>query len=216
MQAGELALDVEEADLAEVEELAVEVEPGVHVAAMDVVGQVVEIVETHAPGLGGGNPVELGVVGVCAAILVGEIDQGAADPENGGQVEGLFRPFEGRGAVLHGMGEGVTRVGHPPAHRGGAGTVFLDELAGVAAGLVVQDVGDVALLPKLDRFGLVPRGQGIAHPSEDRAQFFGVRMGEFDELEPVGPGGVLGRDHRAGSVVRKGAHWFVLRLKSFP
>ena len=48
VQARQLALDVEEADLAEVEQLGVEAEPLVHVAAVDVVGQVVEVVEADA------------------------------------------------------------------------------------------------------------------------------------------------------------------------
>ena len=48
MQAGVLALDVEEADLAEVEQAGIEVEPLVHVAAIDVVGEVVEVIEADA------------------------------------------------------------------------------------------------------------------------------------------------------------------------
>ena len=42
-QARGLALDVEIADLAEVEHALVEIGPGLHVAAMDVVGQMVDV-----------------------------------------------------------------------------------------------------------------------------------------------------------------------------
>ena len=51
LQAGQLALDVEVADLAEIEEPLVEVGPLVHAAAMDVVGQVVDVGEADARGL---------------------------------------------------------------------------------------------------------------------------------------------------------------------
>ena len=55
MQAGELALDVEEADLAEVEQALVEAGPFVQPAAMHVVGQVVDVEAAPRPsgfGLG--------------------------------------------------------------------------------------------------------------------------------------------------------------------
>ena len=47
-QAGGAALDVEEADLAEVEQPFVEAGPDIHAAAMDVVGQVIEIKQPGA------------------------------------------------------------------------------------------------------------------------------------------------------------------------
>jgi hypothetical protein len=37
----------------------------------------------------------------------------------------------------------------------------------------------------------VAGGQGKAHAGEQVAQLIGLGMGEFDELEPVGAGGVL-------------------------
>ena len=49
-QAGILALDIEEADFAEIEQAAVEFEPLVHVAPEHVVGQVIEVVEPDAFG----------------------------------------------------------------------------------------------------------------------------------------------------------------------
>jgi hypothetical protein len=88
------------------------------------------------------------------------------------------------------MVEGVLRIDDAPGHGRGAGTVFLHEARGEAAGLGVQDIGDVALLPKLHRLGLVGRGVGVAHPREEIAQHLRVGMGELHELEPVGAGGV--------------------------
>src|SRR6476659_4592436 len=60
-QAGGATLDVEEADLAEVEQLLVEARPHIHAAAMDVVGEVIEIEQAGADRLGiaGAQPLEL-------------------------------------------------------------------------------------------------------------------------------------------------------------
>jgi hypothetical protein len=82
--------------------------------------------------------------------------------------------------------------------------VFLHETRGETAGLGVQDIGDVALLPKLHGLGLVGRGVGVAHPREQIAQDLRVGMGEFDEFEPVGSGGVLGVMVARGASCGKG------------
>jgi hypothetical protein len=52
-------------DLLEIEQVTVKVPPLVHVAAEDVMGQVVEIIETHTFGtrVALAKPIELGVVG---------------------------------------------------------------------------------------------------------------------------------------------------------
>ena len=64
-QTGDLAVDVEEMDLLEAEQVAVEIPPLVHVAAIDIVGEVIEIVEADAFRLGVAlaQPLELGVIG---------------------------------------------------------------------------------------------------------------------------------------------------------
>ena len=82
MQAGELAGDVEVADLAEVEELLVEPGPFVHAPALDVVGQVVDVVQADALRLrvALADPVEIDVVDrALRAVAVDEIDLQAAD-----------------------------------------------------------------------------------------------------------------------------------------
>ena len=81
--------------------------------------------------------------------------------------------------------------------------MLLDELRGIAARLGVQDVGDVALLPEFDCLGLVGRDMGIAHLGEDVAQLLRLGMGELDELEAVGAGGVLVGDPGFRGVVRE-------------
>jgi hypothetical protein len=105
----------------------------------------------------------------------------------------------------------VLRIDDTPGHGRRAGPVLLDEARGETARLGVQDIGDVALLPKLHRLGLVRRRVGVTHPREEIAKHLAVGMGEFHELEPVGSGGVLGRDGRAGRVVREGSHVRLLR-----
>jgi len=64
-QAGVLAFDVEETDLPEVEQLGVEREPRVHVAALHVVGQMIEIVKANPFRLGIAlpDPIEFRVIG---------------------------------------------------------------------------------------------------------------------------------------------------------
>ena len=82
MQAGELAGDVEVADLAEVEELLVERGPLVHAPAADVVGQVVDVVQAGAARMrvAPAGPVEIDVVDrALRAVAVDEIDLQAAD-----------------------------------------------------------------------------------------------------------------------------------------
>ena len=100
MQARVLALDVEETDLAEVEQPGIEAEPLVHVAAIDVVGEVVEVIEADAfrLGIGRAEPVEFAVVGRAhGAVLVDEIDERAADALDGGNLERLVGAGVGLG-----------------------------------------------------------------------------------------------------------------------
>src|SRR5436190_10831609 len=61
-QAGGAALDVEEADLAEVEQSLVEAGPDVHAAAMDVVGKMIDVEQpgTRGTRVFGIKPFELG------------------------------------------------------------------------------------------------------------------------------------------------------------
>src|ERR1700733_5758098 len=62
-QAGGAALDIEKANLPEIEQSLIEAGPDVHAAAMDVVGEVIQIRQPGAfgPWIARAEPVELGV-----------------------------------------------------------------------------------------------------------------------------------------------------------
>src|SRR5690606_30920412 len=77
-KAGDAPVNVEEVDLLEAEQIAVEIPPLVHVAAKDVVRQVVEIIEADALGfrIAFAKPLELAIIGrALRAISVYEIEQ---------------------------------------------------------------------------------------------------------------------------------------------
>ena len=212
----ELALDIEEADFLEVEEIPVELEPDVHVSLEDIVRQVVEIVESHALGMRLGDPVERVVIGRGLVILVDEIDQAAADPDDRGHVHGLARAGVFLGPHRDGVLQRMLGINHPPGHRRCAGSVLFDEGLGVAARLIVDDVGDVTLLPDLDRLGLVRRGVRVSHLGKERPQFPGILVGKLDKFEPVGAGGIILGDRGFRGVVREGTHIALLLFVSCP
>ena len=137
-KAGELALDVEEADFLEVEQLAIEFEPLVHVALENVVGQVVEVPEADALGLAVGQPVELGVIGRGFKVLVDEVDQAAANADDGGHIHSLARAGVFLGTLCERMGQRLFGIDHAPGHGRGARPMFLDEPRGMGAGFGVQ------------------------------------------------------------------------------
>ena len=84
--------------------------------------------------------------------------------------------------------------------------MLADEAGGVAAGLGIQDIVDVALAPDGDVLGLVLRDRRIAHARKEFAQLFRLGVGEFDEFEAVGAGRVVLGDLGYRSVVRKRTH----------
>ena len=82
----------------------------------------------------------------------------------------------------------------------------VDKTRRKTVGLRVQDIGHITLLPKLDRLGLVIGDMGVPHPREHIAQLLRIRACEFDKFEPIGSGGVFGRDLGFRCVVRERAH----------
>ena len=92
------------------------------------------------------------------------------------------------------MIEGMLGIDNAPRHRRRTGAVLFHETPRVAAWLVVDHVSDVALLPKLDRLGLVRRRMDVTHPGEEGSQLLGLGMGELHEFEPVRAGWVLRSD----------------------
>ncbi len=81
-----------------------------------------------------------------------------------------------------------------------------DKIVAVGAGLLVDEIIDVALAIDRDLFGLVARDRRKTHQLEQRVQLFGPRMRIFDELETVGAHRVVGADGGGRRVVRKWTH----------
>src|SRR5471030_2109692 len=78
LEAGQLAFDVEIADLAEIEEALVEARPLVHAPAMDVVRQVIDVGETDARRIvvDAGQELEIDVIDAAAlAVTIDQVDQ---------------------------------------------------------------------------------------------------------------------------------------------
>src|SRR5579862_611172 len=97
-----LPLDVEVADLAEVEDLLVEGGPETHPAPVDVVGQVIDHLQTVAIGsaLDAGQELEVDVVDRFAVLAaIDQVKRCAADA------------LDGRESQLHGAGRQIDRLG---------------------------------------------------------------------------------------------------------
>src|SRR5205807_1040212 len=129
-QAGELALDIEEPDLPEVEELLVEARPFIHEAAVHIVGEMIDVVEPDAlrRGIALADPVEIDVVDrALVAIAIDKIDLQAADPFDRGDIE-LHRPdprLDGFGPERQRTVEGVPRINDSEGHSGGRRPMLL-------------------------------------------------------------------------------------------
>src|SRR5882762_1477183 len=80
-QTGLLAFDAEVANLPEVEQLFVKAGPHVHVAAPDVVSEVIDAKQAHGNRrLGVDNRYEVDIVDGALAVAIDQINQAAADP----------------------------------------------------------------------------------------------------------------------------------------
>ncbi len=210
-QAGRAALDVEKADLAEIEQSFVEAGPDIHAAAMDVVGEVIDIMQPGAfrPRVFGAEPLELGVIGrPPGAVAIDEIEQAAADPLDGGNVERLLRGrnIGGLRAERQRALKGRFRIDDAKRHRRRARPVRGDKVKAVGAGLLVDEVVDVALAIDRDLLAAVARDRRIAHQLEQPVQRRRVGVRIFDEFEAVGAHRVVGADDRCRRVVRKWTH----------
>ena len=104
------------------------------------------------------------------------------------------------------MLEGVLRIDDAPRHRRRAGTVRGDEARRERAGLGVEHVVDVALPVDRDVLGLVLGDRPVAHSREQARELLRLRVGEFDELEAVGPDRIVGADGGGRCVVRERTH----------
>ena len=206
LDAGGLALDVEVAHLAEVEQALVEARPFLHASPVHVVRQVVDVGQAVAHGVegGAGQGLEVhveeadvadvaGLRTVLAAPAVDEIDDGGANALDGGDVElaraGVLRVTPGaqrNGALVGGFG--VLHAERDGAH---AGAVQAGKALRKAVGLGVDDEVDFALAVQRDVFVAV-FGDGLkAHALEQLAHGGRIGGGVFDELEAVGAHGVV-------------------------
>ncbi len=196
-QARRAALDIEKPDLPEVEQFLIETGPDVHAAAMDVVGEVIEIEQPGALGARVlcAEPVEFGIVGrTFRPVAVDEIQEAAADSLDRGDIEGFLggrnvgRLRAERQCTLIGL----LRIDHAKGHRRRTRPVRGDEIEAMGAGRFVDEIIDVALAIDRDLLGLVARDLRITHQPEQRVQLFGLRMRVFDKLEAVGAHRIVG------------------------
>lgn len=196
MQAGQLALDVEVADLPEVADPLVEIGPDIHVAALHVVGQVVNLVQ---PGIHLGHarlPVgiedEVHVIdGALVAVAVDEREGALADAVDGGDVElhGANLADERLGALADGVLLGLACIAHPKCHAADARPVQAGKLLGLGVGLGIDHEVDVSLAVEPALLVLVLRHLGKAQRDEQRLEGgnpFGIRRRVLDEFETIG------------------------------
>ena len=196
LQAGQLALDVEVADLPEVEEPLVEVRPQVHAAAMDVVGEVIDIGQAGAArvGLHARHGHEVDVVDAAVAVAIDQEDQAVADALDGRDVQlhradlalhrlgaERLRPLQGGAGILDAKGHGADRR-----------SVHAGEGLGEAVGLGVDDEVDLALAIERHVLRAVAGHRREAERLEQGLELADVGGGVFDELEAVGGHGIDG------------------------
>ena len=198
LQAGELALDVEIADFAEVEDARVEIGPFAHAAAMHVVRQVVDVGEARARRMlvDAGQRDEVDVVdrhiasgvGGRARIAVDEVDQRIADALDRGNVEFhrprtvgdapralLDRLVVRGGGIRHAEGDGADRR-----------AVHARERLREGIRLGVDDEVDVPLPIEQHILRPMPRDRREAHLLEQVAKRGRIGRRVLDELEAVG------------------------------
>ena len=193
-QPGQLAFDVEVADLAKLEQALVEHRPLAHAPAVHVVRQMVDLREPGALGaaLLAGQPSEVdvvdGQVAVVAGITVDQVDQRIADALDRRNVE-LHRPGLARhrpGAELDGApvrGGGILDAKGDRTH---ARTVDARKGLRERVRLGVDDEIDIALAIERDVLLAMGRHRAEAHPLEQRPEPLGIGRRVLDELEAVG------------------------------
>ena len=196
LQAGQLALDIEVPNFPEVKQLLVETGPLIHVAAIDVVGDVIDLAEPDAvvrePRARVGRH-KVDVVDRMLAVTVDQIDHAAADAFDGRDVK-FHRPdlvAERLGASGDQLCVRGGRILDPERHGTGARSVRFGETAAVTVGFGVDDEVHIALAKERDRFGTMSRHRAKPHVLEQAVQLAHVGRGVLDELETVGADRIL-------------------------
>src|ERR1043166_2856665 len=196
LEAGQLALDVEIANLAEIEEPLVEAGPLVHVAAKDIVRHVIDIGDAGAFVDEAGDRIarhEIDVIDRALAVAVDQIDHAAADAFDGGDVQ-LHRAhlvLERLGAETDQLVVGGGGILDAKGHGAGAGPVGLGETRAVALRLRIDDEVGLALAIERHRLGAMPANRAKSHLFEQGVELVNVRRGVLDELEAVGADGIV-------------------------
>ncbi len=213
VQPRQLAFDVEIPNLAEVEEALVEPGPFVQAPAIDVVGQVIDVIEADALWLriGLAQPFEIDIVDrALRAIAVDEIDLQAADSLDGRDLEliGADLRLDGLGAHGERAVIGVFRIGHAEGHGRSRWAVLRCEALGEGARLRIDDEVDVALAIEHHVLRAVLGDRAEAHRLEEAIQSLRIRMAEFHEFEAVRTHGILFGDGGWRRIVRERSHDF--------
>ena len=199
-QSGVFALDVEEADFAEVEERFVIVRPIFHAAVVDVVREVIDHVEPgadgkllHAVEIFEIDIVDRQAVAVVIGIAIDQVNDRAADAADRRDPQFHRTGFDRDrlGPALEQFVIGLLRIADAEAHAAGGGAVLAGEEPCRAARFVVQDQVDLPLPPEIDILRAVRCDVGKPHGLENRFDdaFFGGA--EFDEFEAVEADGVF-------------------------
>ena len=193
-QAGIFALDVEEADFAEIEERFVIIRPIFHTPVVNVVCKVIDNVKTGTVGefldirqIFEVDVVDRQALAVVIGIAVDQIDDRPADAADRGNAQ-LHRP----GLDLHRLrpaGEqfviSLLRIADAETHATGRGSMLAREEPGGAARFVIKDQVDPALAPQVHILRSVRGDMGEAHRFEHRLDRALFRSAEFDEFEAV-------------------------------
>src|SRR5258708_28059990 len=122
-QTGLLAFDAEVANFPEVEQLFAKTGPHVHVAALDVVSEVIDAKQAHGNmRLGVDDRYEVDIVDGARAVAIDQIDQAAADPFDRRDIEfhRTRRDRSGFGTQIQGARLCQERVGAPKRTCAGA------------------------------------------------------------------------------------------------
>ncbi|SOY73835.1 protein of unknown function (plasmid) [Cupriavidus taiwanensis] len=203
-QAGVLALDVEIADFAEIEQLFVEVGPVSHAATVDVVGQVVDQLEAVADrvAVDALDELEVDVIDRLAFLeAVDQVQRRAADAldRRQAQLHRAGRDLDGLRAQCQRARVGLVRILDAESHAAGARAVLGGKVGGVAVRLAVDDEVDVALAVQHHVLGTVLCHQREAHLFEQRLKQVGGGRGEFHEFEA----------HQLHRIVKQVGHGFL-------
>ena len=211
-QAGVRALDVEVADLAEVEQPFVKRCPVAHPTAVDVVRQVVDERQAvaHRMAVDAVDKIEIDVVDRAAILeAVDQVQRRAANALDGRQAQ-LHRPgrdVDGLGAQCQCPLVGLVRILDPERQPAGRRAMLGGKVSGDAVRLAVDDEIDAALAVEHDILGPMAGHQREAHAFEQRLEQLRSGRCELDELEAHQPHRVveqIGHDHAPVGVDRRG------------